>query len=69
MNSADASKLQGWVSTATQWHANAQSAGLALDQINLRTSDGLPMILVWQDQVVDETGGVISPAQWRIVAP
>jgi hypothetical protein len=63
MHGSDAPKLPGWVTALNSWRATAAAAGLSLDQVAVSTTDGLPLIFVWED--ANEEAG--TPADWRIV--
>ncbi|OFV82832.1 MAG: hypothetical protein A2Y78_10170 [Acidobacteria bacterium RBG_13_68_16] len=63
MHGADAPNLPGWVTALNAWRTQAAAAGLALEQVTVVTTDGLPLVFVWED-ANPEAGTV---ADWRIV--
>lgn len=69
MRGTDAGSLGAWVAAITSWRTQAAGAGVTLDQVNVTTSDGLPLTFVWVDAVTDDGGTVTVPAGWRVIAP
>lgn len=69
LRSGDAAKLSGWINAVTSWRTQALEAGVTIEEINTRTSDGLPLRFLWTDAATDEQGNVTIPAGWRVIAP
>lgn len=69
MRGSDAAKLSGWIDAVSTWRTQAHAAGVEVEEISARTTDGLPLRFIWQDASVDESGVVSMPAGWRVVAP
>lgn len=69
MRSEDAARLSGWINAVTAWRNQALDAGVTVEEINTRTSDGQPLRFLWQDASTNDEGEIIIPAGWRIIAP
>lgn len=69
MRSGDAAKLSGWINAVTTWREQALDTGVTIEEINTRTSDGLPLRFLWTDASTDQDGTVTIPAGWRVIAP
>jgi hypothetical protein len=69
MRSSDALKLAGWIDAVSSWRTAALAAGVTVEEINTRTTDGMPLRFLWTDAATDDQGNITIPAGWRVIAP